>query len=469
MTGGPGTRPLLITGGHIVSLHPEVGDLPSGDLRIEHGVITAVGEQLPTGDAEVIDARDMLVLPGMVDTHTHLWESLFRGRVSESWGGEYFATIPPLGSWLSPEDTYLGTYLGAVELLANGVTAVLDYSHALLSPAHADAAVAALRAAGIRARFGYDLAGRDPAGNGELGPSQARFPDLERIAAELTGDELVQLAVCMSGVAPEHMATTVAEVGFARSLGAPLTYHNNTGGEVELLARAGVLGPDLLPAHGNLTTDTDLDLLASCGGFLSTQPEAETYSGRRPYSMVGRAHHRGVRVALGVDLPPLVNPAILPQMRLLYLLQRYLDGAQERAEGQVPVARRPGSPRLSAREVLRAGTVHGAAALGWAESVGPLAPGFAADLVLLDIGRFGPAEGDPAAQVVLGSHLGEIDTVIVGGELRKRAGRLLGVDLPAMAAKRLAARDRVLAAAGNPPPARQWWGWVDPTGQQAGP
>jgi cytosine/adenosine deaminase-related metal-dependent hydrolase len=240
-----------------------------------------------------------------------------------------------------------------------------------------------------------------------------------------------------------------------------MSWHCNKAGEIEAIADRGLLGTDMLPAHGNYTTDRDLELLGKAGGFLTTQPEAETYAGRRSMSMVARGHRLGVRVALGVDVPVIMNLGLLPQMRLMHFLQRYMDGAVERHEGQVPVVRRPGVPTLDARNILEFATVNGAAALGTGNVVGQIAPGFQADIVLMDTRSFGMAEGDPAGHIVLNSSSGDIDTVMVAGKLRKRGGKMIGVDLDKMIANRLAARDRVYKKAGEVPGGlhKTYWGW----------
>lgn len=454
---------LLIRGARVMSCNDAIGDLDRADVLVEGTKVREVGQGLEAAGAEVVDAAGMLAIPGMVDTHTHLWETLFRGRVSEAWGMEYFTNIPPLGSWMSPEDLYAATYAGAVELLAAGVTTVFDYCHSILSPEHADAGIEALRDAGIRAIFGYDLVGRDPAGNGVLGPSEERFDDVARLHDAIgaaPGSDL-QLAVCLSGVGVDTLDTVAREVAFGRELGCLMSYHNNTGGEIVLLDRADLLDTDILAAHGNYATDEDLELLGAIGGFLSTQTEAETYAGRRSMSMVARGHRRGVGIALGVDVPALVNPAIVTQMRLLYFLQRFMDGMQERMEGQVPVARRPGVPTLTVRDIFRFGTTNGQAALRQGEHVGQIAPGFEADIVLIDARTFGMAEGDPAAHVVLNSGIGDVDSVLVGGRFRKRAGQLVGVEASEMVEARENARRRVLEAAGEDAgPRRTHWKWA---------
>ncbi|MCC6304959.1 MAG: amidohydrolase family protein [Rhodobacteraceae bacterium] len=453
----------LFANAFVVSCNAGIGDVADTDVLVEGDVIRKVGPRLDRAGAEVIDATGMILMPGMIDTHSHLWETPFKGRVADGWGMEYFTNIHPLVSYFTPEDARISIHAGLVESMACGVTTMFDFNTCIHTPEHADAALQAFRDAGIRGVLGYDLRGKSPNSTPPLAPGAGRFADIERVRGTLANRpaDLLRLAVCLSEVAPETIAGAVREIGFARSVGCRMSWHCNKAGEIEALAARGLFGEDILPAHGNYTTDRDLEILGQAGGFLTTQPEAETYAGRRSMSMVARGHRRGVRVALGVDVPVIMNLGLLPQMRLLHFLQRYMDGAIERHEGQVPVVRRPGVPTLDARNILNFATVNGAAALGIGDVVGQIAPGFQADIVLMDTRSFGMAEGDPAGHIVLNSSSGDIDTVMVAGRLKKRAGRMIGIDHGRMIADRLAVRDRVYKRAGEIPGDlhKTYWGW----------
>ena len=453
----------LFKNARILSLNDEVGDLDEGDVLVDGTRISQVGRAIDDSGAEIVDARGMLLMPGMADSHTHLWECVFKGRAAEAWGMEYFTNIHPLVSHLTPEDLYTAIYAGCIESLAAGVTTMFDYNTCIHSPEHADATVEALRDSGIRATFGYDLRGKFPGGTAALAPSAARFPDIERLRGAIPngGEDLLRLAICLGDISPDNPEIVEREIRFARDIGVPMSWHCNKAGEIEAIERMGLLGPDLLPAHGNYTTDEDLRLLGSVGGYLSTQTEAETYAGRRPMTMMLRGHRRGVGIALGVDVPVIMNLGLMPQMRLVYILQRFLDGINERYEAQSPVARRPGVPSFTPRDIVRFGTSNGNKAMWIGDKVGQIAPGFQADLVLLDGRDFGLAEGDPAGHVVLNSSLGEVDTVMVAGRFRKRDGTMVGVDTRNLLARREAARDRIYAAAGTRPGQldRTYWHW----------
>src|ERR1700722_10327117 len=147
------SKELLITGGHVVTVDPELGDLPAGDVLATDGVITAVGTDLrpATADAEVIDAAGRLVIPGLVDTHRHVWQGAIGGFTPQITGAGYGpAVLTGIALRHAPDDVYAGTLWGALQALDAGITTIADWAHNDQSPAHADADLRGLRDSGIR-------------------------------------------------------------------------------------------------------------------------------------------------------------------------------------------------------------------------------------------------------------------------------------------------------------------------------
>lgn len=455
----------LFKNAQIMSVNEDIGNLEEADVLVSGSTIDQVGSNLGDPEAEIIDAKGMLLMPGMIDTHTHLWQTLFRGRATDAWGMEYFTNIPPMSKHFKPEDVYAAIYAGAVESMANGVTTIFDYHTCIHAPEYADATIQAIKDSGIRMTFGYDLGAFSLGDAVELGPSEARFPDVERLRSSISNssEDLLRLAVCLSQILPDTTERMEREINFARDIGVPMTWHNNKPGEIEAIHRSGLLGPDILPAHSNYTTDEDMRLLGLVDGCFTTQPEAETYAGRRSMAMVKRAHRTGVDVALGTDVPVIINLGLMPQMRLIYILQRFMDGISERYEAHVPVTRRPGVPTLDPSDIVKFATSNGGKALGIGDKVGQIAQGYQADIVLIDGREFGISEGDPANHVVLNSSAAEVDTVMVAGEFRKRNRDMVGIDTRKALAKRVAARDRVYASFGTGPGElkRTYWNWAE--------
>ena len=141
----------LISGGTVVTVDPVLGEIEGGDVLIEDRTIAAVGGALGVSDAEVIDATDCLVLPGLIDMHRHTWQSLFRNIASDWTLAHYFTGLHgTLSGLYRPKDTYAANLIGTLEALDSGITTLLDWSHNLNTDEHTDAAVDALESGGAR-------------------------------------------------------------------------------------------------------------------------------------------------------------------------------------------------------------------------------------------------------------------------------------------------------------------------------
>jgi 5-methylthioadenosine/S-adenosylhomocysteine deaminase len=264
----PVSKRILLRGGWLVTMVP--GSEPFlGDLLIEDERIASLGQLDNVSDAEVVDARGRIVLPGLVDTHRHMWQSALRTIACDWTLGQYFARMRgQLGGVFRPEDTFAGTLLGMVEALDSGITTVVDWSHNLNGPDHADAAWDALLQGGGRALFSYG-ASNDQALRKDVSP-QTR--DVARLRSGVGSDDRARVTLGMAVRGPEYstIENCVADWGLARELGLPVTVHvggglrGAQGGVAELGAR-GLLGPDTTYVHCNMLSDTELDMLADAG------------------------------------------------------------------------------------------------------------------------------------------------------------------------------------------------------------
>jgi cytosine/adenosine deaminase-related metal-dependent hydrolase len=386
------TGSILIRRGHVLTMDDQLGDLPVGDVLVRGNTIAKVGAQLADRADEVIDADGMFVLPGLVDTHIHLWQTVLRGLAGDLWKGEYFTHVLPYRERFRPEDMYAGGYVGGLELLSHGTTTALDFCHAIGSPSHVDAALDGVRDSGLRAVFEYSVKETPP---GVWRSQEERFRDLDRVREKL-GDRL-SLMVAMSDLETVDIETCERETAFARERGLRRTIHSNFEQQVTAMHGKGLLGPDLLPVHGNVMTDYELDLLAEHGTTISFTPSVEVYGA--PCTVLGRALRRGIPITWGCDIPSFVNGDLLAQLRLVVHMQGFLDAQQERLSGRSG-GRVPGIPSLTPRAALRSATIGGATALGFGDRTGSLTPGKEADIVLLDSGPFGTSLCDPAAHIV---------------------------------------------------------------------
>src|SRR5215467_1464308 len=173
-SGESGQR-VLLKGGVVLTMDPRLGDFEKADVLIEGSKIAAVGPNLPADGAASIDASGMIVMPGFVDTHRHIWQGQLRnvlpnGRLDP----DYFRDIGTSArNAYRPEDVYVGDLLSAWGAINAGITTLLDWSHISNSPEHSDAAVQGLRDAGIRAVYGY--------GTGAAGPKNQYPDDIKRL------------------------------------------------------------------------------------------------------------------------------------------------------------------------------------------------------------------------------------------------------------------------------------------------
>src|SRR5450755_595752 len=145
-------RPILIKGGCVLTLDRALGDFEAADVLIEGKTITAVRPDISVPNAEVIDAARMIVMPGLVDTHRHMWQGILRNVLPDGSLEDYRDVVQrTFGAKYTPDDVYAGDLFSALGAIDSGVTCVLDWSHIHNSPAHSDAAVKALSESGVRA------------------------------------------------------------------------------------------------------------------------------------------------------------------------------------------------------------------------------------------------------------------------------------------------------------------------------
>lgn len=433
------TGRILVRGGTVLSLDPGIGDLATGDVLIEDERILAVAPALANGDAEVIDASGMIVMPGFVDSHRHIWEGLLRnigtdvpleGRTS------YISfVLHKLAPAFRPEDAYVGNLVSALGAIDAGITTLLDWSHIQGSPAHTDAVIQALNDSGLRAVFAY--------GFPWWGKWEERQPSwFVRAATEYfsTTDQKLTLALAAPGPEFTDFEVTRDHWKLARETGARITTHVGVGsygqdGRVQEFGEAGLLGADTTYIHCTTLNDTEIQMIVDTGGTVSLASPVEMMMGHG-MPPIQKFLDRGLRPSLSVDVETNVPSDMFNQMRSVLTLQR----AMASVDGKSPV---------STREVLAYATVEGARANGLDAKVGTLTPGKQADLIMLRTDRMNVTPlGDAATAVVTGMDTGNVDTVVIAGRVMKRHGELLHVDWPAVRRRTAESRDYVVAKSG---------------------
>lgn len=436
-------------------MDPDLGSIPNGDVLIEGDRIGEVGTNLAAPGATVVDASDRIVLPGLVNTHAHLFQTGVRGIAADWTLDDYFEwMLGTLRPRYRPEDVYLGDLYGAFEQLNAGVTTVLDWCHVINTPAHADRAVDALQDSGIRAVFAYGPPGVDL--KEWYGESDRPHPeDIRRMREERLSDDeaLVTLAMAIRGPDLSTAEVTALDIQLARELeilasmhiGAA-TYEGASDHGVPRMAEEGLLGPDINFVHANLLTPDLFPTVAEAGVSVSVTPEVEMQMGHG-LPVTGRVLNAGGQMGLGSDVVSSIGSDLFRQMRFALQTQRGLDHADALERGR-PIE----ELAVTTYDILNAATIGGARALGLGEQVGSLTPGKQADVIMVrtdDINTV-PVH-DPVSTVVLHAEAANVDRVYVAGEPRKIDGELLNPAVKRMRADLMASGHRLINDAGINP------------------
>ncbi len=411
----------VIRGANVLTMDAGLGDFATGDVHVRNGAIVAVGARVDAPNVRVIDGRGMICMPGIVDTHWHLWTSIFRPFVRADVGEfGYFPVSNRLGKLMTPEDSYRSAKLGVSEALSAGVTTVHNWAHNVRSPEHAAAELSAMRDMGIRGRFAY-------------GPAQGMPDDqpmdhagLARIKRDwMPNDGMLTLGISSRNIGAMSIGGATRGVltiemakkdwGGARALGLPITVHTSGPSPIKILEEAGLLGPDVQLVHPLLTTPEERAILKKRGVSYSTAPTGEA---RRPAAVgviqLGELLEAGVKVSLSTDHTTNYNCDPFVAMRILFALH------QHRIGNKIP---------LTLKRLVQLATHDGAIDLGIADKTGSLTPGKRADIILIRTTDINMAPvGDPYEALVSLAQPGNVDTVIVDGRVLRQAGKFTTLD-----------------------------------------
>ncbi|MDQ2137674.1 amidohydrolase family protein [Alcaligenaceae bacterium B3P038] len=415
-------RNVLIRNGYVMTMDGALGDLPRADVRIRAGRIAEVGPALTADDgSEIIDAAGQVVMPGFVDTHSHLWITALRGQYRNTPETAFFSTTNRLAPSFTPDDTYVGILLGTVEGAYGGITTMTDFFDNVQTREHMTAALAALRDAPLRSRLLYGAQSKTTAKQTDLPHLQALAEDWARHSAD--GRITLGLAWRLPPKLDDAAVwpAKLEELETARRLKLPVAVHVSGNAEAmfdALIARR-LLGPDMQVVHATDARPDQIAALNQAGASVALTPLTEQRVG---YGLTLLSTYADVqRLGLGIDGNALAGSAdMFATMRLAALTQA---GA----------ARKETS--VSPRDLLALATIRGATALGMQDRIGSLTPGKRADVQIIDMNalNIGPyAGGDPSAWLVYSATPANVRTVIADGRVVKRDGAMVGIDVPAL-------------------------------------
>ena len=412
---GPSRQPILLKGGTIVSMDPKVGDFVRGDVLIDGKKIVSVGDQVKAPpQAQVIDATNTIIIPGFVDAHRHSWEGQLRRIIPDGAIAEYMATTHNgFARYYRPDDIYAGNLITALGCIDAGITCVIDNSHNSRSAAHSDAAVQALIDSGIR--------GVHASGAPQTGEWDRQWPqDLERLQKRFfsSTDQLVTLRM-FSGMDRQNYA-------LARRLGIRITTESNAAGpEFDQFLNEKLVGADNTFNHCQGWPDQVWQRVKDAGATVNVCPrsDAQYGLGEGVFAFQNALDH-GMRPGFSIDNEVSYGTDMFTEMRVAFNVQRAI-ATYRKVNGNAKA-----SALVSVRDVLECATAGGAACAGLLDKCGTLTPGKEADIVMIrtdDINLY--PSNHAIGTVVSAADVRNIDTVIIGGRIRKSRGRMVGVNM----------------------------------------
>ncbi|MCK4597316.1 8-oxoguanine deaminase [bacterium] len=424
---------------HLVTMNERNDRLSGVDLLVQGNQIIQIGKDIQAPDAQVIDAATCLVIPGLINTHHHLYQTLQRNipAVQDVGLFDWLKILYRVWQYLTPEAVRISTMLGCAELLKTGCTTTIDQHYIFPQGITEDLIgiqVEAARNVGIRF---YPTRGSMSRGQsqGGLPPDsvvqneRVILEDCQRVIArhhDPAPFSLTRVAIAPCSPFSVYKELLKQTVRLARQEGVLCHTHlaetkdeNRYCLEVygkrplALMEEVGWLGEDISLAHGIHLNDEELDLLAGTGTAIAHCPASNMRLGSG-VARIPEMLRRGITVGLAVDGSASNDSSdMMGELRICLLVHRLVGGASAMTA--------PGALSLATR---------GGAKLLRREEIGSLEVGKAADLAMIDLNRleYTGSLSDPLAAVIFSGVDHSVAMTMVNGQIVVRDGRLLGVD-----------------------------------------
>lgn len=456
---------LLIKNAHIVTMDDRQREIPDGGLFIRDGFVEQVGEtaNLPTEADEVLDLQGHIVLPGLVNTHHHFYQTLTRAVPAAQDANlfNWLTALYPIWARMTPDDIFISTQTALAELALSGCTTASDHLYLFPNGSKLDDEIAAAQELGLRIQASR--------GSMSLGQSQGGLPpdsvvddedsilkDSQRLIQKyheskpgasvqvvlapcspfsVTG-ELMRESAKLAREYGVHLHTHLAETEDEEQFCLQKFGHRPVGYMQEL----DWVGDDVWFAHAVWVNDAEIQVFArhKCGVAHCPTSNMRLASGIAP---VREYRAAGVDVGLGVDGSASNDGShLLAEVRHAMLLARVKEGLTG-----FSLSNDPDRKLMTARDALYLGTRGGAAVLGRTD-IGSLEPGKCADFFAINLNRleYGGAQHDPVAAVVFCQPI-RVDYTVVGGKSIVKEGQLVTVNEAALIERHNRASRRLLA------------------------
>ncbi len=411
----PEVQDFFISNVHILSMDDELGDFERSSVWVENGIIKEISSKINASEGiMVIDGTDGILLPGLIDNHWHLWTSLLRSMSGSSKEEGYFPMTERYSKLYSPEDMYLAAKYAAAEAINAGVSTLNDFNHNARSPEHVMASFDALAEIGMRGHVAYggyrDLPADTP----------TDWEGISQVYNRVSANEKyrnISLGLGARSVTSPFLETDWKK---ARDMGLLISIHASSNpqqkGQISQLYQKGLLGKDVNIIHGNSITPEEIEMVKETGASITMTPFSEMRIGFG-LPKVNELMRGGVNLGIGVDTTSLSgNLDHFATMKVLLNLGNALALDEF---------------HVDPRDILKMATINGARLLGIEGKTGTIAPGKAADLIMLKKNDLNfSASTQPYNLIIEAGQPENVEFVSVGGRVLKRKGELIGVDHP---------------------------------------